>query len=98
MLYPNSRVLSLIVVVPVKIPAWVYLAVWALRQLIEGNYGLFSAHANGGGVAFFAHVGGFTFGLLVTLSGLHRGLFSRNQAYGLSGSAVNSSAPLPPAF
>ena len=51
--------------------------------------GLFSAHANGGGVAFFAHVGGFTFGLLVTLSGLHRGLFSRNQAYGLSGSAVN---------
>jgi membrane associated rhomboid family serine protease len=97
-LYPNSRVLSLIVVVPVKIPAWVYLAVWALYQLIEGNYGLFSAHANGGGVAFFAHVGGFTFGLLVTLSGLPRGLFSRNQAYGLSGSAVNSSAPLPPAF
>ena len=90
MLYPNSRVLSLIVVVPVKIPAWVYLAVWALYQLIEGNYGLFSGRANGVGVAFFAHIGGFTFG--------HRGLFSRNQAYGLSGSAVNSSAPLPPAF
>ena len=98
MLYPNSRVLSLIVVIPVKIPAWVFLGVWALYQLIEANYGLFSAHANGGGVAFFAHVGGFTFGLSVTLWALHTGLFSRNQAYGLSGGAVHSSAPLPPAF
>jgi membrane associated rhomboid family serine protease len=97
-LYPNSRVLSLIVVIPVKIPAWVFLGVWALYQLIEANYGLFSAHANGGGVAFFAHVGGFTFGLLVTLWALHTGPFSRNQAYGLSGAAVHSSAPLPPAL
>jgi membrane associated rhomboid family serine protease len=32
--------------------------------LIEANFGLFNAHANGGGVAFFAHVGGFIFGLL----------------------------------
>jgi hypothetical protein len=35
-----------------------------LYQLIEANFGLFNAHANGGGVAFFAHVGGFIFGLL----------------------------------
>jgi hypothetical protein len=34
------------------------------RCLIEANFGLFDAHANGGGVAFFAHVGGFIFGLL----------------------------------
>jgi membrane associated rhomboid family serine protease len=27
---------------------------------------LFNAKANGGGVAFFAHVGGFIFGVLVT--------------------------------
>jgi hypothetical protein len=32
--------------------------------LIEANFGLFNAHANGCGVAFFAHVGGFIFGLL----------------------------------
>jgi membrane associated rhomboid family serine protease len=36
-----------------------------LYQLFEGNYGLFSASANGGGVAFFAHVGGFVFGVIV---------------------------------
>jgi hypothetical protein len=33
--------------------------VWFLWQLIEANLGLFNAHPNGGGVAFFAHVGGF---------------------------------------
>ena len=39
-----------------------------LCQLIEASFGLFSASANGGGVAFFAHVGGFVFGLAVTCS------------------------------
>jgi membrane associated rhomboid family serine protease len=45
-----------------------------LYQLIEANFGLFSASANGGGVAFFAHVGGFLFGLLTArvLSGAGR--------------------------
>jgi len=52
-------------VFPVRIPAWVFLGVWFLYQLIEGNFGLVSASANGGGTAFFAHVGGFLFGLFV---------------------------------
>ena len=64
-LYPNSRVLSLVLVFPVKIPAWVFLGLWFVYQLIEANYGVFSAHANGGGVAFFAHVGGFIFGTIL---------------------------------
>ena len=64
-LYPNSRVLTLVLVFPVRIPAWVFLGLWFLYQLVEANYGLTSAHANGGGVAFFAHVGGFLFGLAV---------------------------------
>jgi rhomboid family protein len=64
-LYPDSRVLTLVVIFPVRIPAWIFLGLWFLYQLIEANFGLFSASANGGGVAFFAHVGGFLFGLLV---------------------------------
>ena len=48
----------------VRIPAWIFLGVWFVYQLIEADFGLFNAHANGGGVAFFAHVGGFIFGLL----------------------------------
>jgi membrane associated rhomboid family serine protease len=64
-LYPNSRVLGLLVVIPLRIPAYIFLGFWFLYQLVEGNFGLFSAHANGGGTAFFAHVGGFLFGVLV---------------------------------
>jgi membrane associated rhomboid family serine protease len=64
-LYPQSRVLTLVFVFFVRIPAYVFLGIWFLFQLVEGNFGLFSADANGGGTAFFAHVGGFLFGVLV---------------------------------
>ena len=67
LLYPGSRVLTWIFpIFLVHIPAYVFLGLWFLYQLIEANFGLFSASANGGGTAFFAHVGGFLFGLLVT--------------------------------
>ena len=62
-LYPNSRILTLVVVFPIKISAYVFLGLWFLYQLIEALAN--TAHANGGGVAFFAHVGGFIFGLVI---------------------------------
>jgi len=65
-LYPNSRVLTLIIFFPVRISAWFFLGAWFLYQLVEANFGIFAAGANGGGVAFFAHVGGFVFGVAVT--------------------------------
>jgi membrane associated rhomboid family serine protease len=64
-LFPDSRVLTLVIVFLVRIPAWVFLGIWFLYQFVEGNFGLFSAGANGGGTAFFAHVGGFLFGVFV---------------------------------
>ncbi len=79
-LYPNSRVLGLLVVIPIRLPAWVFLGVWFLYQLVEAFAN--TTHANGGGVAFFAHVGGFTFGALVTLWLLRSEILSRNRAYG----------------
>jgi membrane associated rhomboid family serine protease len=42
------------------------MAVAVPYQLIEGSFGLFNAKANWGGVAFFAHAGGFVFGVPVT--------------------------------
>jgi membrane associated rhomboid family serine protease len=66
-LYPRSTVRGLVIVFPVQLSAWFFLGAWFLYQLIEANFGLFGAAANGGGVAFFAHVGGFVFGVIVTL-------------------------------
>jgi membrane associated rhomboid family serine protease len=64
-LYPNSTVRGLVVIFPVQLSAWFFLGAWFLYQLVEANFGVFGAASNGGGVAFFAHVGGFVFGALV---------------------------------
>jgi membrane associated rhomboid family serine protease len=64
-IYPRSRVFGLAAIIPVTVPAYVFLGFWFLYQVYEANAGLFSSTANGGGVAFFAHVGGFVFGFLV---------------------------------
>src|SRR5215471_16790374 len=65
-LYPHSQVRGLVVFWPVRVSAWFFLGFWFLYQLVEANFGIFGARANGGGVAFFAHVGGFLFGAIVT--------------------------------
>jgi membrane associated rhomboid family serine protease len=64
-LFPTARVLGLIGIIPVRISAWFFLGFWFLYQLFEANFGVLGASANGGGVAFFAHVGGFVFGFIV---------------------------------
>jgi membrane associated rhomboid family serine protease len=66
-LYPGSRILTFVGWFPINIPAWIYLGGWFLYQFFEGNYALVHPSNSGGsGVAFFAHVGGFIFGALVT--------------------------------
>jgi membrane associated rhomboid family serine protease len=63
-LYPNSRVLTLVLWFPIRIPAWFYLGGWFLYQFFESNYVLVHGNSGGSGVAFFAHVGGFVFGAI----------------------------------
>ena len=46
----------------VPLPAILFLGFWFLFQLWEGGFAIMHPEA-GGGVAFFAHVGGFAFGL-----------------------------------
>src|SRR5207237_3145951 len=63
LLLPTARVLTLVFFfIPVEVPAVLFLGVWFLFQLWEGNYSVTHPQA-GGGIAFFAHVGGFLFGL-----------------------------------
>jgi rhomboid family protein len=52
---------------PINIPAWFFLGGWFLYQSFERNYALVHPSKTGGsGVAFFAHVGGFIFGVVLT--------------------------------
>ena len=47
----------------VELPALLILGFWFVQQLLFGYFDLGSA-GEGGGVAYFAHIGGFVFGLL----------------------------------
>ena len=79
-LYPNSMVLTLVFVYLVPVPAWIYLGLWFLYQLVEGNFGLVSASSNGGGTAFFAHIGGFVFGVIAAKLLLRAGQIQPREA------------------
>ncbi|HET8652989.1 MAG TPA: rhomboid family intramembrane serine protease [Gaiellaceae bacterium] len=46
-----------------ELPAWLFLGAWFLLQLWAGGFSLVEPEA-GGGIAFFAHLGGFLFGAL----------------------------------
>jgi len=66
-LYPSARVLTLVplVFIPwlVEIPAFVYLGLWFLSQLSSVLVNL-GAAGDFGGIAWWAHIGGFAFGAL----------------------------------
>lgn len=47
-------------------PAWMVLGMWFVLQLINGVGSLSADSAYGGGVAFFAHIGGFVLGMILT--------------------------------
>jgi membrane associated rhomboid family serine protease len=67
-LYPRARVLSLVFIIfffgVFELPALVMLGLWFVQQAVFGAAGLTSPAHAGGGVAYFAHVGGFVFGVL----------------------------------
>jgi membrane associated rhomboid family serine protease len=67
-MFPHSRVLTIVPIVVfihfVEVPASLLLGLWFLMQVI-GAFGTFGEHVQDvGGVAFFAHAGGFIAGLL----------------------------------
>jgi membrane associated rhomboid family serine protease len=69
-LFPRSQVVTLVFVFYimriVRIPALIYLGFWFISQLFNGVFALTSADVfQGGGVAWWAHIGGFLFGLAI---------------------------------
>jgi membrane associated rhomboid family serine protease len=63
LLLPGARVLTIVVFFFVEIPAYWFLGIWFVFQILDGGLALRHPEA-GGGVAFFAHIGGFLFGAL----------------------------------
>jgi membrane associated rhomboid family serine protease len=69
-LYPRARIVTLVFlgffIQTVELPALVYLPLWFLMQFLQGlaSLGVPEA-ASGGGVAWFAHIGGFVAGPLL---------------------------------
>ena len=60
-LLPRAKVLTVIFFILREIPAVFFLGIWFLFQLLDGSMSILQPEA-GGGVAFFAHIGGFVFG------------------------------------
>jgi membrane associated rhomboid family serine protease len=78
LLFPRARVLTVFFLVVIfflrEIPAIIVLGIWFLQQVLFGYFDLANPTGEGGGVAYFAHIGGFVFGLIaVRLFVLGRG-------------------------
>ena len=76
-LYPRARVLTVVFIILVftliEVPAIVVLGIWFAEQLLFGALGLTDpTGSGGGGVAYFAHIGGFAFGMLLIRLFAHR--------------------------
>ncbi len=67
LLFPRARVDVVVIIViffrVFTLPAWVMLGIWFALQVFGG----FSTPAQGSGVAFWAHAGGFIAGIVLTL-------------------------------
>lgn len=68
-LYPRSQVFVLALWFPIALPAVVFMGIWFALQIL----GVLNA---GSGIAWWAHIGGFLFGVLV---GLIVKLFNKNR-------------------
>jgi membrane associated rhomboid family serine protease len=64
LLYPRNRILTLVLIFLVPLPSFIILGYWFLLQFVAGVTSLGKAAT--GGVAWWAHIGGFLAGLLVT--------------------------------
>jgi membrane associated rhomboid family serine protease len=76
-MYPRARVASLVPILfiftIIEIPAVVFLVFWFITQLFSGLMTLNGS--SGGGIAWWAHIGGFLFGMLAAQ------FFARRPAY-----------------
>jgi len=68
LLFPQAKVITLIffgfLIETVRLPAAFFLTFWIVVQFLSGAFSL-TAHSISGGVAWFAHIGGFIAGVVL---------------------------------
>ena len=62
-LFPQSRIKMLFLIFPFTVPALIFLGFWIFSQLSSGIADLGVTTADTAGVAWWAHIGGFAFGV-----------------------------------
>jgi membrane associated rhomboid family serine protease len=69
LLFPRARVVTLVFIIffftILELPAILFLGIWIIQQALFAYFDLLQPAGGGGGVAYFAHIGGFIFGLLL---------------------------------
>ncbi|HET9741588.1 MAG TPA: rhomboid family intramembrane serine protease [Terriglobales bacterium] len=71
LLFPSARVLTLVPLIIfftfIWLPAWIVLGYWFVLQFLSGAATsiAYSSRTGGGGIAFWAHVGGFMAGIIL---------------------------------
>jgi membrane associated rhomboid family serine protease len=67
LLFPRARVVTFIFIIffftILELPAVLFLGIWILQQALFAYFDLLQPTGQGGGVAYFAHIGGFLLGL-----------------------------------
>lgn len=68
--FPLARILTLVSFFPLRVPAFIFLGIWFLQQALY-SFASLSVPTNigmeSGGIAYWAHAGGFVFGILLGL-------------------------------
>ena len=65
-LYPAANITTFIYGRMIDIPAVLYLGFWIVMQVISSHFDM--SRGEGGGIAWFGHIGGFAFGALVAVA------------------------------
>jgi membrane associated rhomboid family serine protease len=75
LLYPRARILTVLVLIffftVFELPAWAMLGLWLIFDALLGAFGVATPFGGGAGVAYYAHIGGFAFGLLAIRAFVH---------------------------
>lgn len=84
-LYPGSRVATLIplffILIPTRLPAWILIGFWFVLQFFNGVVSLGGRTSDAGGVAYWAHVGGFATGVVLIFLFRRKDRVRRLQVY-----------------